>query len=105
MKIFALSAIEVFYARAFPRQELHSIVLLDAVTVLVNFIQVIALVLIAYHARPNIPGGDVHDLPGVELSVLAVFLPFLLHALPAVCGSVWRTVARRRARSTGAPAW
>ena len=105
MKIFALPAIEVLHARAFPWQELRSIVLPDAVAMLVDFIQVSALVLIAYHARPNIPGGDVRDLPGVELSVLAVFLAFLRDALPAVCDSVWRTVARRRARSTGAPAY
>ncbi len=83
--IFALSAIGVFYAYAFRRQEkIRSVVLLAAIipiTILANFIRVFALVLIAYYGGPDLLEGIVHDLTGISLFVIALALMFLFDSL------------------------
>src|ERR1700738_1006997 len=71
--IFALSAIGVFYAYAFRREnKLRSVLLLAAIipiTIAANFIRVITLVLIAYYGGPDMLEGAVHDLTGIGLFV------------------------------------
>ena len=64
--IFALSAIGVFYAYAFRWDEkLRSLLLLAAIvpiTIVANFIRVVALVLIAYYGGVDLLEGTLHDL-------------------------------------------
>jgi exosortase B len=87
--IFALSAIGVFYAYAFRWQEkIRSVFLLASIvpiTITANFIRVMTLVLIAYYGGPDLLEGAVHDLTGIGLFVVAVFLLFLFDALLGVC--------------------
>jgi exosortase B len=83
--IFALSAIGVFYAYAFRWSErIRSMILLASIipiTIVANFIRVIALVLIAYYGGPDMLEGIVHDLTGISLFVVAVALLLLLDAI------------------------
>jgi len=83
--IFALSAIGVFYAYAFRwDHKVRSILLLIAIvpiTIVANFIRVLALVLIAYYGGPDLLEGAVHDLTGIGLFVVAVALLFLFDEL------------------------
>ena len=101
--IFALSAIGVFYAYAFRWEEkIRSIILLIAIipiTILANFIRVIALVLIAYYGGPDLLEGIVHDLTGIGLFVVAIVLLFSLDAVLGICASLIR-----RGRRSAAPA-
>ena len=100
--IFALSAIGVFYAYAFRWEEkIRSIILLIAIipiTILANFIRVIALVLIAYYGGPDLLEGTVHDLTGIGLFVVAIILLFSLDALLGIGASLIR-----RGRRSPAP--
>ena len=100
--IFALSAIGVFYAYAFRWEEkIRSIILLIAIipiTILANFIRVIALVLIAYYGGPDLLEGIVHDLTGIGLFVVAIILLFSLDALLGIGASLIR-----RGRRSPAP--
>ena len=92
--IFALSAIGVFYAYAFRWSEkVRSIILLMSIipiTIWANFIRVIALVLIAYYGGPDMLEGIVHDLTGISLFVVALFLLFLLDAALGLCIAAYR---------------
>lgn len=98
--IFALSAIGVFYAYAFRwSQRVRSLILLASIipiTILANFIRVIALVLIAYYGGPDMLEGIVHDLTGISLFVVAVVLLF---ALDAILGLAGRLIGRLRRRT------
>src|SRR5438477_6270065 len=73
--IFALSAIGVFYAYAFRwENKLRSVLLLLAIvpiTIVANFIRVIALVLIAYYGGVD-KLDALHDETGIGLFVVAV---------------------------------
>jgi exosortase B len=97
--IFALSAIGVFYAYAFRREEkIRSVLLLASIvpiTIAANFIRVIALVLIAYYGGPDMLEGVVHDMTGIGLFVVAVLLLFLLDAFLGLCGSMLGQLRRR----------
>jgi len=90
--IFALSAIGVFYAYAFRwEQKVRSLLLLAAIvpiTILANFIRVMALVLIAYYGGPDLLEGVVHDLTGIGLFVVAVILLFLFDGFLGLCGAM-----------------
>ncbi len=91
--IFALSAIGVFYAYAFRwENKLRSFLLLAAIipiTIVANFIRVIALVLIAYYGGVDLLEGTLHDLTGIGLFVVAVILLFLFDGVLGLCGTLF----------------
>jgi exosortase B len=93
--IFALSAIGVFYAYAFRRDEqLRSLLLLLSIvpiTILANFIRVVALVLIAYYGGVDLLDGPVHDLTGIGLFVVALALLILFDAILGLAGRLIRS--------------
>ena len=88
--IFALSAIGVFYAYAFRRNEKlrSSLLLLSIVpiTILANFIRVVTLVLIAYYGGVDLLDGPVHDLTGIGLFVVALVLLVLFDGILGLAG-------------------
>jgi len=90
--IFALSAIGVFYAYAFRfHQKLRSLLLLVAIvpiTIAANFVRVLALVLIAYYAGPDVLEGAVHDLTGIGLFAVAVCLLLLFDGLLGAAANI-----------------
>src|SRR5665213_1011048 len=92
--IFALSAIGVFYAYAFRWDEkLRSLLLLAAIipiTIVANFIRVIALVLIAYYCGVDMLEGILHDLTGIGLFVVAVVLLFLFDGFLGLTAALFR---------------
>jgi exosortase B len=83
--IFALSAIGLFYVYVFrSNSRLRGLALLAMIipiTILANFIRVIALVLIAYYGGVELIDGPLHDLTGIALFVVAVILVFLTDGL------------------------
>lgn len=91
--IFALSAIGVFYAYAFRwENKMRSFFLLAAIipiTIVANFIRVIALVLIAYYGGVDLLEGALHDLTGIGLFVVAVALLFLFDGFLGLCGQLF----------------
>ena len=97
--IFALSAIGVFYAYVFRwEQKIRSLLLLAAIvpiTIVANFIRVMALVLIAYYGGPDLLEGIVHDLTGIGLFVVAVILLFLFDGFLGLCGAAAALALRR----------
>ncbi len=101
--IFALSAIGVFYAYAFRRDsKIRAILVLAAIvpiTIIANFLRVVALVLIAYYGGTDLLEGMVHDLTGIGLFVVAVVLLFLFDGFLGLC-----LLALRRMRRDRAPA-
>jgi exosortase B len=76
--IFALSAIGVFYVYVFrPNEKVRGAILLALIipiTILANFIRVLALVLLTYYYGVDLLDGAVHDLTGIALFALAVVL-------------------------------
>lgn len=99
--IFALSAIGVFYAYAFRWDtKIRSLFLLAAIvpiTIIANFIRVIALVLITYYGGIDLLEGPLHDFTGLGLFVVAVVLLFLFDGVLALCSSLFsyaRTLVR-----------
>ena len=90
--VFALSAIGVFYAHAFrPHEKIRGLFLLAAIvpiTIAANFIRVLALVLMAYYAGPDLLEGVVHDMTGIGLFIVAVVLLLLFDGLLGVVGSL-----------------
>src|ERR1700722_13200 len=92
--IFALSAIGVFYAYAFRwENKPRSFLLLAAIvpiTILANFIRVMALVLIAYYGGVDLLEGILHDLTGIGLFIVAVLLLFLFDGSLGLCGRLFR---------------
>ena len=101
--IFALSAIGVFYVYAFRSHEkLRGLILLAMIipiTIVANFIRVLALVLMAYYGGPDLIEGPLHDLTGIGLFVVAVALLLLLDAaLGGVMVLARRVLARSRLR-------
>lgn len=102
--IFALSAIGVFYANAFRWDEkLRAALLLLAIvpiTIVANFLRVVALVLIAYYDGVDRLDGFFHDATGIGLFVLALGLLFAFDMLLGLIGMTWRTARRRMRYST-----
>jgi exosortase B len=79
--IFALSAIGVFYFYAFRwDNKIRGLLLLAAIvpiTLIANFLRVLALVLFAYYGGIDAVEGTLHDLTGIGLFVVAVALMFI----------------------------
>jgi exosortase B len=80
--IFALSAIGVFYFYAFRwDNKIRGLLLLAAIvpiTIIANFLRVLALVLFAYYGGIDAVEGTLHDLTGIGLFVVAVALMFIM---------------------------
>ena len=102
--IFALSAIGVFYAYAFRwENKLRSLLLLAAIipiTILANFVRVMALVLIAYYGGADLLDGIVHDLTGIGLFIVAVILLFLFDGVLGFFGKLF-DLLRTKSFQTG----
>jgi exosortase B len=92
--IFALSAIGMFYVYAFRwESKLRALMLLATIipiTIIANFIRVMALVLIAYYGGVELIDGVLHDLTGIALFVIALALVFLCDSLLGLLGSLAR---------------
>jgi exosortase B len=100
--IFALSAIGMFYVYAFRwESKLRSLALLATiipVTIVANFVRVMALVLIAYYGGVGLIDGPLHDLTGIALFIIALVLVFIcdgtLGLIGAAVHKIWpRTAA------------
>ncbi|HZS57134.1 MAG TPA: exosortase [Bryobacteraceae bacterium] len=112
--IFALSAIGLFYVYAFRSDaKIRGLLLLVAIvpiTIVANFIRVLALVLIAYYGGIDAVEGTLHDLTGIGLFLVAVFLMFLfdgvlglLSPLSKACADLVRRGRRRLPTQRGTP--
>jgi exosortase B len=92
--IFALSAIGVFYAYAFRwESKIRSLLLLAAIipiTIVANFLRVLALVLIAYHGGVDRLEGFLHDFTGIGLFVVALALLFLFDVVLGAAAKLYR---------------
>lgn len=90
--IFALSAIGMFYVYAFRwESKIRVLILLVAIipiTILANFIRVMALVLIAYYGGVELIEGVLHDLTGIALFVIALLLVFMCDGFLGLAGSL-----------------
>src|SRR3982074_1547715 len=99
--IFALSAIGMFYVYAFRwSSKLRSVVLLAAIipiTIMANFLRVLALVLIAYYGGIDLVDGMLHDLTGIALFVFAITLLFIFDGFLGLVGAIGRAVWSRHA--------
>jgi exosortase len=97
--IVALSAIGVFYAHEFRRQEkTRSLLLLAAIvpiTIAANFIRVITLVLTAYYGGVDLLETTLHDLTGIGLFAVAVILLFLFDSIVGLFIVLVRMMLRR----------
>jgi exosortase B len=100
--IFALSAIGMFYVYAFRwESKLRSLALLATIipiTIVANFVRVMALVLIAYYGGVGLIDGPLHDLTGIALFIIALVLVFIcdgtLGLIGAAVHKIWpRTAA------------
>ena len=95
--IFALSAVGVFYFYAFRSDaKIRGLLLLAAIipiTILANFIRVLALVLIAYYGGIDAVEGTLHDLTGIGLFIVAVVLMISFDGMLGLLGSLYRTQA------------
>jgi len=102
--IFALSAIGVFYAYAFRwESKIRSLLLLAAIipiTIVANFLRVLALVLIAYHGGVDRLEGFLHDFTGIGLFVVALALLFLFDVFLGAAGKLYRQLRSRPQRLT-----
>lgn len=100
--IFALSAIGVFYAYAFRRDEkIRAALLLLAIipiTIAANFLRVLALVLIAYYDGVDRLEGFFHDATGIGLFILALVLLLAFDTLLGVMAMAWRRIYRASTR-------
>ena len=98
--IFALSAIGVFYAYVFRSdKKIRALLLLAAIvpiTVLANFIRVLALVLLAYYGGIDAVEGFFHDLTGLGLFVVAVGLMFLFDGFLGLITRLFETESNPR---------
>jgi exosortase B len=79
--IFALSAIGLFDAYTFRRNEkVRGLLLLAAIvpiTILANFLRVLVVTLIAYYQGTDVLERGIHDVTGIGLFIVAVTLMFL----------------------------
>jgi exosortase B len=96
--IFALSAIGLFYVYVFRwTSKLRGLILLAMIvpiTIIANFIRVMALVLIAYHGGVDLLDGVLHDLTGIALFIVAVILMFLADGILGLLSSLFRRLSR-----------
>jgi exosortase len=97
--IFALSAIGLFYVYVFRwnNAKIRGLLLLAAIvpiTIMANFIRVLALVLIAYYGGIDAVEGTLHDLTGIGLFVVAVALMFLFDGLLGLLASLFKTIPK-----------
>jgi exosortase len=92
--IFALSAIGVFYFYAFRWDaKIRGLLLLAAIvpiTIVANFIRVLALVLFAYYGGIDAVEGTLHDLTGIGLFVVAVALMFIFDGFLGLAARLFR---------------
>jgi exosortase B len=92
--IFALSAIGVFYVYAFRSDtKIRGLLLLAGIvpiTIVANFIRVLALVLIAYYAGIDAVEGTLHDLTGLGLFIVAVGLMFLFDGFLTLLAQIFK---------------
>ena len=83
--IFALTAIGVFYVHTFrPHEKVRGLLLLAAIvpiTIIANFLRVLAVALIAYHYGADVLEHGIHDVTGIALFVVAVVLMFVCDML------------------------
>jgi len=90
--IFALSAIGMFYVYAFRwESKVRSLILLATIipiTIVANFIRVMALVLIAYYGGVELIDGVLHDLTGIALFIIALALVFICDGLLGLLGAL-----------------
>jgi exosortase B len=105
--IFALSAIGMFYVYAFRwTSKVRSIALLAAVvpiTIMANFLRVLALVLIAHYGGIELVDGLFHDLTGIALFVFALALLFIFDGLLGLVGAVAHAIWSHPRRCKGGP--
>jgi exosortase B len=96
--IFALSAIGVFYVYVFRSEtKIRGLLLLAGIipiTIVANFVRVLALVLTAYYGGVDAVEGTLHDLTGIGLFVVAVALMFLFDGLLGLLASLFGFKAR-----------
>jgi exosortase B len=89
--IFALSAIGMFYVYAFRwESKLRSLALLATIipiTIVANFVRVMALVLIAYYGGVGLIDGPLHDLTGIALFIIALVLVFICDGTLGLIGA------------------
>ena len=90
--IFALSAIGMFYVYAFRwESKIRALILLATIipiTIVANFIRVIALVLLAYYGGVELIDGVLHDLTGILLFVIALTLVFICDGILGLLGAL-----------------
>jgi exosortase B len=102
--IFALSAIGMFYVYAFRwESKLRSLALLATIipiTIVANFVRVMALVLIAYYGGVGLIDGPLHDLTGIALFIIALVLVFICDG---TLGFIGVMVHKIRPRTTAIP--
>ena len=88
--IFALSAIGIFYVHEFVDKNwirrLILIVSIIPITIVANFLRVLALVLASYYMGVDRVEGLFHDLTGIALFVFALALFFLLDGVILAVG-------------------
>jgi exosortase len=93
--VFALSAIGVFYFYAFRwNTKIRGLLLLAAIvpiTIIANFIRVLALVLFAYYGGIDAVEGTLHDLTGIGLFVVAVTLMFIFDGFLALAARLFQS--------------
>jgi exosortase B len=99
--IFALSAIGMFYVYAFRwESKIRALILLATIipiTIVANFIRVVALVLIAYYGGVELIDGILHDLTGILLFVIALVLVFICDGILGLFGAIARRIWPRLA--------
>jgi exosortase B len=106
--IFALSAIGVFYIHEFVKNSkfraMFLLLSIVPITILANFVRVMALVLIAYYFGIDAIEGIFHDLTGFTLFVVALGLFFLLDGVLIALAALFRVVFwRSRPQASVAP--
>src|SRR5260370_3705980 len=97
--IFALSAIGVFHVYAFRSDtKIRGLLLLAAIvpiTIIANFIRVLALVLIAYYGGIDAVEGTLHYRTGIGLFIVAVALLFLFDGFLSLLAPVFGAAPKR----------
>jgi exosortase B len=98
--IFALSAIGVFYIYEFvansPLRTALLVVSIVPITVLANFLRVVALVLMTYYFGADAVEGLFHDFTGILLFVVAIVLFFAVDGVIVALGALMRWRPARR---------
>jgi exosortase/archaeosortase family protein len=90
----------VFYFYAFRSDtKIRGLFLLAAIvpiTIVANFIRVLALVLISYYGGIDAVEGIVHDLTGIGLFIVAVALMFLFDGFLGLVARLFRIKSNPR---------